>query len=596
MSQKLYTTNVGTIIFEAELPSGTMNYICSSLSLTMQLNALPTATVVIGCGESILTGHDNDYMHGAEDILVEVTKSAGHNTNFINCAIYEQNDSGRVCIFKGCIIAASLVYKTGNVTMRAVRLECMNAACKLYCQPFSAYSNRCAADIINKILVGAVIQNGKESAQSYGMEISALTEDKLSSELIYALANKDIATKIAYITDAIALLTTRVVNTTEPLKEADLGDILKVGTYLKSECWLNYKELDLANHQTDNEFNKRLCAQMLGMVKSGSIWDAIVSILTSPEYMLTLVPSWSDKDFVMQIKPSNAWNTTKNWTIGFGMLADMNSSFTPLSHINDPEVFVTDFSPALEFGAPTGVVGDPSSSLVGAYSTDPKMMEWINLRFSDSSIEFPKRMEIAKNMMRYKWKEYAAPAWLRNSLIRMYGDEKKTLNELQEEAVINQRTWDKENNVGNEEKPVVKDYNVAKKIADMVAKSLYVHIHGASATAQVSLLPNARFGMKNNFALEQHIGEIINILPDKKDSRDHLAIRGMLEGLQFEYNAGMSANCRYTMLLSRVRPYDESEPSLTCPLYASEFNGTDWINIMKQAAELLTAAAKSILK
>ena len=568
--QNLYTNLVGAITLDAFLPDGTKTYVCTSLAMNMRLNSVPVATVVIGCGESILTGHETDTDNNAEDLLQIVSKKVGKDTSFIECEIYENfGEGGAQCIFYGCIVSASLMYKTGSVTTRAVRLECMNLACKLYCQPFSSYSNRCAADLVDKILgVPEQTQEGEEAAATYGMySIASLTDEELSDWMAPYLDGLDIATKISWIVDGIAMLTTRAINKADPITLSDLGTILKVGDYIGSDYKLNYDKLNMANTQTDDQFNKSLCSRLLAGVKSGSILDTIIGIITSTDYMLTLVPTWRQDDFRMKIRPSKAWDNRDPLQITFADVSDMSSTFSPLAHINDPEVFVANFMPAIEFGAPPGMTGNPESSLVGAYSTDPKMANWIKLRFSPSSIEYPLRKELAENIVKYKWREYNAPDWLITSLIV---NDQADPKELTKDAIENQRQWDKENDENNKDKPLVKDFGVAERIADLVARALYTHIHGASSTASLTLLPDMRFGL-GGITLEDHIGEVIDIVP-KNGQDKHLSMRGMLEGIQFEYTAGMSASCRYSITLSRVRPYDSDEPYIDCPLYVSSLD------------------------
>ena len=567
--QQLYTAAVGTIVFRADLGSSQKDYVCSALSLNMRLNALPTASVVIGCGKSIRDGNQGSAVdNSAEDILDYVTKSIATGTNFIDCAIYEVSDTRRDIIFKGCIIAASLVYKTGSTTIRAVRLECMNAACRLYCQPFSAYTNKCTADIVNTIL--SQIPDTDDSLaniEKYNMvRLSSLDPLDICTLLDSKIDHKDIATKIALLVDAMAVLTQHTVNT-ENAMEADLGNILHINDYIKSDYILNYKALSL-NNQTDFDFNLALCTRLLGSLEAGSIMDALLNAVMSIDYLLTLVPTWKDKDFTMVLRPSMAWESGVSSTIYFSNIAEMNSNYAPLAHINDPEVFAVDFTPAIEFDNPEGIKGSPGSSMLGVYSTVPQMSEWASLRFSDSSIEYPKRVELTKNMMHYKWREYPAPAWMKNSIIITDDD---TLDnngkkkDKQKDHIIARRTWAKETK-DNKQDPVVRDYMTGYNIADRIAQALYAHIHGASATAQVTLLPDMRFGVGSGIILEQHIGELINVLP--RDASDkQLAMRGMIEGIQFEYNAGQSASCKYSMTLSRVRPYDPNEKAVPCPVY-----------------------------
>lgn len=567
--QQLYTAAVGTIVFVADLGQGRKEYVCSALSLSMRLNALPTASVVIGCGKSIRDGNTSSADNSAEDILSHVTHSIGKGTNFINCSIYEAYNNTYNILFKGCIIAASLVYKTGSTTIRAVRLECMNVACHLYCQPFNTYTNRCAADVVNTILNTLEDTDNEANIAKYEMiRMSSLDPLDICVELNDLIDHRDIARKIAFIVDAIAVLTQHAVNT-ESLTEADLGNILHINDYIKSDYKLNYRKLSV-NNQTDLDYNMSLCSRFLSTLESGSVMEAILAAITSTDYMLTLVPTWKDMDFTMLLKPSMAWESGTSYNLFFSDIAEMNSTYAPLAHINDPEVFAVDFTPAIEFDNTVGMSGNPGA-LIGAYSTVPQVKEWLSLRFSDSSIEYAKRVELTKNLMRYKWREFRAPVWMHNSIIKTTDDlDIQTVNkDKQKDNILNRRTWRKEDN-RNKLDPVVRDYNAGYQIADRIAQALYAHMHGASATAQITLLPSMRFGTQGRITLEQHIGELVNILPSENGDKQ-LAMRGMIEGIQFEYNAGQSASCRYSMTLSRVRPYDANEKAVPCPVYVRAY-------------------------
>lgn len=567
--QQLYTAAIGTIIFRANLGQSHKEYVCSALSMNMRLNALPTASVVIGCGKSIRDGNQSSAVdNSAEDILNYVTQSVSKGTNFIDCEIYEVYNDEYDIIFKGCIIAASLVYKTGSTTIRAVRLECMNAACRLYCQPFSAYTNKCSADIVNTILSEIPdTDDNIANIDKYNMvRLSSLDPLDICTELDNRLDHKDIATKIAYLVDAMAVLTQHTVNEIN-IASVDLGNVLHISDYIKSDYKLNYSKLAL-NNQTDFDFNMALCARLLGSLQVGSVMDSLLGAISSTDYLLTLVPTWADQGFTMLLKPSMAWESGISSTIYFSDIAEMNSSYAPLAHINDPEVFAVDFTPAIEFDDVDAMKGSPGSSMIGVYSTVPQFKEWASLRFSDSSIEYQKRIELTKNMMHYKWREFPAPVWMKNSIIVTDADDldnKGNKKDKQKDHIINRRTWKRESK-RNKLDPVVRDYNAGYNIADRIAQALYAHLHGASATAQVTLLPDMRFGFQDGVVLEQHIGELINVLP-REASDKQLAMRGMIEGIQFEYNAGQSASCKYSMTLSRVRPYNPNEKAVPCPVY-----------------------------
>ena len=564
MQQNMAVTDIGTIVMRA----AGKEYVCSSLSLSMRLNSLPTATVVIGWGTSLRNGATDSRDNNAEDLLAMTMKQTNSSSDgFINCEIWEIGGPKDVCIFKGCIISASLVYKTGNNTIRAVRIECMNAACRLYSQPFSSYYNRCGSDTVNTALgLEAKAEAGPSAVSTYGMyALSNLTELQVLFALGERTQNKDIATKIAYIADAMAILTTRVVDTVNPIKETELGSILKINKYIKSDYKLNYKQLAI-NNQTDTNYDYRLCSIMLSSLQNASVFDTILRTMTSTEFMLSLVPTWSDQGFMMKLVPSKAWDTAKPEQIYFSDIAEMNSTYSPLQHINDPEVFVANLTPAYGFGDGNKTSGSPSTSpLVGVFSTNSQVARWLKMRFSAHKLETKLRDQLVATTAHFKWKEYMAPAWLYSCIVRDTQDSKNKDNGIPSN-VTSQRTSLKQGSTAKTI-PFTRDYIEGAQIADRIAQALYVHLHGASATAQLTLLPDLRFGMLTDTPIESRIGELIDIIPTEDAKDKQLAMRGVLEGIQFTYNAGQSASCNYTMYLSRVRPLDYSEPRIVCPLY-----------------------------
>ena len=120
--QYLGTAEIGTICLKTWTPEMQRRYVCSSVTITMRLNAIPTASAIIGGGISLKEGYDYTE-NNAEDIL-QYVMDANNNTEdgFINCDIVEiLPDNTETVLFRGCIVAASLVYKAGGTTVRAVR-------------------------------------------------------------------------------------------------------------------------------------------------------------------------------------------------------------------------------------------------------------------------------------------------------------------------------------------------------------------------------------------------------------------------------------------------------------------------------------------
>jgi hypothetical protein len=591
MDQYLGTAEIGTIYLRITKDGGQKWYVCSSVSITMRLNALPTASVVVGSGSSIRYGHVDNADNSAEDILQYVMDASHNNTDgFLDCDIIEvlpfhKDDKQResVILFKGCIVAASLVYRTGATTVRAVRIECMNNACRLMAQPLSAYNNTAGSYIVDALTYRTGRQqmpNQKTTVKEYGMySIGSLTDVMVTGFTKDLTKHKDIATKITYLADAIAMLSTHVIDTTDPAKtlkdmheSLTKDDILGISKYIKSDYTLDYEHLAL-NDVTDNKFDSVLCAALLAGLKTNTVLDTIMSAIISPEFMLNLVPKWNNDDFMMEIQPSRAWESTPSMRLYLSDISEMNSSYRPLEHINDPEIFAVNFTEAVNFNGNQGLEGQPSA-VMGAYSTNPEVAEWLKERFTNDSAQ---RAVLTDRLKNYKWRIYSAPNWLKVSHIQTKRDEDAKKEDEQKASVENQRTQPKEKSelqqqIEDSQKAMIQDFVAAEQIADRIAKALYIHIHGESNTAQVALLPDLRFGKTggnyvDTTALEDHIGELIDILPADDGIDDHLAIRGIIEALQFNYTAGQSGSCSYTMTMSRVRPIKQEAEDLVCPLY-----------------------------
>lgn len=598
MSQYLYTADVGTIYLRIDINGSQKSYVCSSLSLNMRLNTLPIASVVVGGGTSIRNGHKDHSDNNAENIL-EYVMNARNNTpdSFINCSIVEvikaNGVSSETVLFKGCIVAASLVYKTGSTTMRAVRVECMNEACKLYAQPLSAYNNTVGSYIVDALTAKAGrnrMPTAKESVTTYGMNtVGALTTSYVRQITKELTQHKDIATKIAFLADAITLLSTKVVNTVKPEEILRIlrGGILKINKYIKSDYFINYQDLTIMdrneepgesaiNNVTDDKFDNSLCDQLLGSLRSSTVYDAILRTIMSTEFMLNLVPKWNAENHVVSIEPSHAWESKPAITISFSDIAEFNSTYKPFDHINDPEVLAANFSAAIPFAGSQGQDGTPSA-IMGAYSTNEEIAEWLKMRWSSDASEDELRARLQGDTTYFKWFIYEAPSWLRTAFIipSPVGKPKEDTNNAQSD-IKDQRTNPKEESkttqqVTNSETAIQYDFERARSIADKIAKALYTHICGESATAQLTLLPDMRFGgfgsdITDPVCIEDHIGEIMDILPSE-DSDQHLAMRGMIESVQFNYSAGKAGSCSYTITLSRVRPLNQQADDVVCPLY-----------------------------
>jgi hypothetical protein len=450
----------------------------------------------------------------------------------------------------------------------------MNAACKLYAQPLGAYNHSVGSYIVEALTYKAgrnKMPDQDKTITEYGMNsVGALTTSSVCNLIVDAAQHQDIATKLSYIADAITLLSTKVVDSTKPeeaLKQLE-GGILKIKDYIKSDYSINYEEMAI-NDVTDKSFDESLCSMLLTGMRTTSVYDSILQAMTSTEFLMNIVPKWSADNFMLSIEPSHAWRSDAALTITFDDIAEFNSTYKPFDHINDPDVFASNLSSAINFAGNTGQAGKPAA-IVGAFSTIPEVATWLKARFNKDDSEDRYRNAITGDLTNFKWKIYNAPSWLHVSFVLpQLNDDNDAQSDIEKQRTQTREKDTTQKQLDESEDAVNYDYQSGHDIADRIAKALFVHMHGETATAQITLLPDMRFGMyDNSIVFEDHIGELIDIVPADENDK-HLAMRGMITAIQFVYDAGQSASCQYSITLSRVRPLQQEAEDIECPMYVN---------------------------
>ena len=588
MSQDLNTIAIGSVVFKVE----DKTFICSSLSLELGLNQLPTAMVVIGIGSSIL-GDTRIEANKDEEYLIELTTrlSGGRSSKFVPCIIDVVKGDNIYTVFKGIIADVSYVYKTAGGTIRAMRVSCIHFAAELYASPLAAYSWSAGADMVTEILGNRSKETSETDAVGqFGMyKMNSLDDKFVCEQIADKISHQDIVTRIAYIAGAIVTYSSHVLNHPTPTAE-EMKALLHIDDYMFSDYVLADAIIAL-NAVTDRNFSESISKGLRASIQGGSVLDAIIGMATSFDFLLTVVPHMSE-DFKLELRPSMAWNTDVIHTLDFSDISSINSAFSPLSHINDPEVFIVNYSNAINFGGgdtQNNTAGTPAD-MTGVYATNPQVAEWVRQRYSVDAD--PVRSQMEQDTSSYKKKVIRAPQWLNLAYIKQSKDTNNQGTSIIESQRVNTKEEsgkdpeDKEASSGRE-----KDYKHGRFIADELAKAIYAMQYGSTYKADVELSPKLLFG-GGGVILENCIGELVDIVP--KDEKDkHLAIRGMIEGLHFDYSAGRSASCNYHMIISHMRPRNEEEKSIVCPLYIKKSDVDPLLRlkiIVKEAKEALAAA------
>lgn len=589
MNQDMDVTRVGDFIFavwdgEGEQRQVVDTWPCSSVKMTLAVNALTSATVVIGSGRVL--GNIEDTMdHSAELLMKLVTERLDAGEPMVECTIHEVLGDRNIQIFKGVVVGATLVYKAGSTTNRAVRFECLNKACYLHMIPLGMVHYICGSYVISELtghMIPPITQYG--NLYSRKVDIGALCINL--NEAISGSA--DIAKRISYLIDGIVALSGAEPNTDVSLLNNNLN-LINFNKYITCDYTINkelYERLPVrglskpeqnANGNTnesrfntiDGNFNIELGQYLLARLQNASVLEAVVGIITSPEYMMALIPKLSGE---MKLQPSQAWSNTPKRTLTFANLKSINSAVSPLAHIADPDVFIVNYSASLPMDSTLQIDGSPAA-LTGVYTRHKDFMEERE-RILNGAIDGKMGELFADN--RYKRKVYNAPTWMYDSFLgNIIGSDQPEGQRQQPQRV--QFVPDKNQIKPEDRKPqtIYFDSNAGRQLADKLAKALFAFMHGKSNTAEVELLPNLRFGLDRETPLEDLVGELIDIkAPENMDkdltkvTDDLLELRGMISSITFSYDAGTSASCSYSMHLTRVRPLTDTEEDIKCPLYA----------------------------
>lgn len=565
---ELISDCIGPFVLEALGQS----YVCNHVNISFAINKITTASVVIGVGKGLV---NTDVDQKVDDLLQEVNiRQQGKGDDlFVPCDIYEVNDASgaRTLVFHGIIVSGSVMLKTAGSALKSIKFDCMAEVARLGAKPLAEYQHTCGSYLINNILGERGYYQPIERADGFSVQgrqdIQALVQ-----RFETGLNGKDIATKLSTLADAVILTQTFALDSIDVAEEKKeeqqkqrkeevqklVGNYFKVKDYIFCDYVLN--ESVLLNQETDKWLNVNLCEELVESLSSTSIFEAFLQILPSTSYMLNLVPRFGD-GFKMEIKPSDAWNVTNPIKVSWRMVSEINTVYQPVAHLNDPNVFVVNYSDAIAMQNGDNSGNVPESTMNGVYTPDKDLQEYCLQYFNEVNGNLD---EAAKNAAmaavmgkdkQYKVKVYPAPEWL-NYAYRSKTDLIKSSYEF--------HTSKTEGDI-----PVranVVDRAAAERIACEIAKALFVHLHGFADTATVQLIPALRFGRSGVGTLENRLGDAMDI-EDQSDESKPLNIRGILTALTFQYYSGQSGSASYTATLSRVRPLNKDEERIECPLY-----------------------------
>ena len=560
--QKLVSYDGGCFMFQA----GGEEFPCSTFQMTMRLNDIAGAVVHVDMGVSIKDGT----VYNPEQLLSRVMgrERSDNSAGLVPCTVICIRNKLRFPVFNGYISSGELSYSAMYPPKKYAVFRCMAPQCMLMDSPLSAYVEAGGGDIVDRLTSSERISAGTAMTRS-GFYLGQRTDiAEAVSSLSSKLEGRTVAERCGILLEMVRLKSSfKQAKDMSKEIDADKTDLVK---YLGGKTYLNK---DMAGMDKDVAFawDAQMAASLANGMLGGSIWSALYNVLRSTEYMLSLIPRVSleeDFDFKMDVRPSTAWKTggAEPLALEAGDILSIKMKALPLSVLSTPDVFIVNFSSPCPFNLNDEGKDRMLPGGVGVACSDPKMQA--KLRSASSVSELGKMLEQCKT---YRTKEFDAPQWLHAvaPAALTKGGGKGEKSEL--------RTPDTTEEAQESEKNTYElDKAVLDSVANEIAEALLVHFYMSQDSVDVHVSPDLFFG---SLGLENRIGETLELdlltgqVDFAWDTVSSLALRGVLECLDFEYVAGEATSSRYVLTLSHVRPADAKVPEVECPMYKVEENG-----------------------
>lgn len=558
----------GNIIGEIVLLAEGQSYVCTSLTYTMTMNNIPAATVTIGAGTPLAVSKAGSAYKSPEELLKKIQEhraSGGESggkttyTDMIPCEIQEvrQGIDKPTTIFKGVIAIGTVVYRAGSPTSRMIQFTCMNKVCELYKKPMSAYVDMPGSVVVQRAIYKTPFSSKEALQSNTTFNCNTLSAEQLMGAIKTDMQSSTLLERCCAIVNVCLVAGSYQSLLTYKENDADKADQIGFKKYFTGDYKLT-KKVSMSSEQ----FNLTILQYFLESLRGSSIYDALRRVLVSEQYMLQLAPRWKD-DFKMEICPSRAWDPSNSTPIHIDCISQIEASYSPVACINTPEAFVVMFGDAVGFNIPN--IPDGPLGLNGVYSTNPELTAALKDRYGGKLVSLKDANKL------YKAKLYNAPYWLFPEVREQQNQQSKDPVKDAASASTEKEAQKKKQDAESDRK--TKAAEAIRKMADEIAKNLFVYLYGGEDTVRLSLYPSVRFNY-TGLDLENKLGETIDIIMDANDDKERTAkkdsplnLRGVLESVTYNYTAGDAGSVNYSIQLSRVRPLSSSEKPVKCTLY-----------------------------
>lgn len=537
-------------------------YCCTSAEYTLGINELPALNLVLGQGSPISGSKDTmQHSDGSLSLLLRQSFSRRSNSaadaKFLRCTLYEASVDGTTkhAVFRGYIVNVTELIKTGDITVKALRVLCLGVGAILQIAPIAGFRRTSGALIVNG--ASGPMEMPSNSSKVEFKDPFMLKEgtsiDQIINDWAVDLDDRDILTKMALIANLIAVYSQHEDGDDAPIVENLTDKILHIKDILYCDYTLDKTLFD--SEDTEHSLHATLAIRLLDGLASNTVLASITSAATSMDILMNVIPHFkyggTASDFRMELMPSEAWNPEIILNIPKRVVTGCNTSLNHMEHLNDPEVLIVDYSegPGSEDGS--GTSGE-ASGCYGVYAVNEEIRAWARKRYAGVRDDATNNaLEGMIGETYYKAQFERAPSWMRWDYMNDLVD--TSIFKIKEDEPAN----DDEAKGGDDTR---KDADLERKalIADVIAQAMYVYFHGASDTATFNLSPDVRFGLNEDIGcLEDHLGKTVDIC----------GYRGILKQIRYTYSSGSVTSNSYSIVLERLRLATKDEKHVICPIY-----------------------------
>lgn len=560
-------------------------YICTSVSIHMEMDEIPWAKVNIAMGTSLR--NPGKYKQTADPLISSVfSQDPFGYKQMTPCEIWKVSegstgnikDSRGICVFKGVVTAMNMAW-SGGMGAKTVALQIMHNAIMLtgipvgeYCSMSSSYlaalingnGNADPGDVSGTSTHGGTIDIRQGIEEEFGDSHTSSTD---ILERAADIANYVIGMQARSVAD---------VNGDPPKSEyADLIKGVIFSNYVINE---EPGGASYGGAQTDIgvEWDVGFGAKMLNMVSGSSIWSMLRSILTSNTYMLTLCPRFSDQSFKLELMPSVAWDPGTPVELPIKYILGISTAWSPQILMDTPDVFLVNYYDAVSLSGQSRAMNQGYRP--GIYMRDSTLAQSVRELYSSSENEKIDKEDGADlNDIFYRARYYDAPDWLVPLVMSEDGEDAGSLRTDGDGAFDkdNKDENDNDENSDSEEDPEQSEEaaaNIAQEqwetAADTVAQALFTFIYGRSDTCIVEVSPYIRFGEIGIPCLESNIGKCIDIQLTGTSK-----FRGVTKAVDYSWVGGDGKGretYEMTLTCTRMVKNGETEQNIKCPLYSKK--------------------------